>query len=452
MQDKNELFASAPVPRAVAAMAVPTVLSMLVTVVYNMVDTFFVGQTGDANQVAAVSLATPVFLIIMALGNMFGIGGSSAISRFLGAGEQGRVKNVSSFCFYGSLAVGVVMIAVLLVCMPGVLGLIGTSANTEGFAREYLVWISIGAPFILASNAFSNIVRSEGASRHAMFGMMTGTVVNIVLDPIMILSFGWGVAGAAVATVIGNIASLVYYLVYFWRGKTLLSIKPRDFRARGVAGAVISIGLPASINNLLMSFANIILNNFLAGYGDAPVAAMGVAMKANMLVVFVQLGLAMGIQPLIGYNYGAHKIDRLKSIMKFSMLCTVVMGAVLTAAYFVGTEGIIRAFIADEAVIAYGVPMLRALMVSGPFLGILFIFMNALQAMGRAVPSLVLSVSRQGLVFLPALVILNALLGLDGVIYAQPIADLCSIVLAAVLFFAVERKLRAADALPAHGG
>ena len=445
MQDKNELFASAPVPRAVAVMAVPTVLSMLVTVVYNMVDTFFVGQTGDANQVAAVSIATPVFLIIMALGNMFGIGGSSAISRFLGAGERGQVKHVSSFCFYGSLAIGVVMVAVLLAGMPLVLSVIGASEATAGFAREYLVWISIGAPFILTSNAFSNLVRSEGASRHAMLGMMTGTVVNIVLDPIMILGLGWGVAGAAIATVIGNLASLLYYLLYFWRGKTILSVAPRDFRMRSVAGAVVAIGLPASVNNLLMSFATIILNNFLASYGDAPVAAMGIATKANMLVVFVQLGLAMGIQPLIGYSYGARNYDRLRSIMKFSMICTVVMGAALTAAYFFGTEAIIRAFIADEAVIGYGVPMLRALMLSGPFLGILFIFMNALQAMGKAVPSLVLSLSRQGLIFLPALALLNALLGLDGVVYAQPIADLFSIALAAVLFIAVERRMRKAE-------
>lgn len=445
MQDKNELFASAPVPRAVAVMAVPTVLSMLVTVVYNMVDTFFVGQTGDANQVAAVSIATPVFLIIMALGNMFGIGGSSAISRFLGAGEREQVKHVSSFCFYGSLAVGALMIAVLLAGMPLVLSVIGTSAATVDFAREYLVWISIGAPFILTSNAFSNLVRSEGASRHAMLGMMTGTVVNIVLDPIMILGLGWGVAGAAIATVIGNLASLLYYLLYFWRGKTILSVAPRDFRVRSIAGAVVAIGLPASVNNLLMSFATIILNNFLASYGDAPVAAMGIATKANMLVVFVQLGLAMGIQPLIGYSYGARNYERLKSIMKFSMICTVVMGAALTAAYFFGTEAIIRAFIADEAVIGYGVPMLRALMLSGPFLGILFIFMNALQAMGKAIPSLVLSLSRQGLIFLPALALLNALLGLDGVVYAQPIADLFSIALAAVLFIAVERRMRKAE-------
>lgn len=445
MLDKNEIFASAPVPKAVATMAIPTVLSMLVTVIYNMVDTFFVGQTGDANQVAAVSIATPVFLIIMALASMFGIGGSSAISRFFGAGQHEKAKNVSSFCFYGSLVTGVLMIALLLAGMPLVLTMIGTSPNTVGFAQDYLFWISLGAPLILTANTFSNIVRGEGASREAMLGMMLGTIVNIALDPFMILTLGWGVAGAALATVIGNLVTLLYYLFYFARGKSVLSISPKAFRIRGVAGAVIAVGLPATITNLLMSFANILLNNYLAAYGDAPLAAMGIAMKANMLVVFVQLGLAMGIQPLIGFNFGAKNYDRMKAIMRFSMLCTIVMGIVLTAVYFISTTQIVQAFIADEAVISYGVKMLRALMLSGPFLGVLFIFMNALQAMGKALPSLVLSFSRQGLLFVPGLIILNYAFGLDGIIYAQPIVDLFSVALSALLFFLVERGLRRAQ-------
>lgn len=444
MQDKNELFASAPVPRAVATMAIPTVLSMLVTVVYNMVDTFFVGQTGDANQVAAVSLATPVFLIIMAMGNIFGLGGGAAISRFLGMGARERVKTISSFCFYGSLAVGAVLVAVLLTGMPAVLQLIGTSANTVDFAREYLFVIALGAPLTLTGGALTNLVRAEGAAREAMFGMMLGTVINIVLDPLMILTFGWGVAGAAIATVIGNGSTLVYYLLYFTRRKSILSISPKAFALRGVCGTVLSIGLPASVNTLLLSLANIILNNFLSFYGDAAVAAMGVAMKANMLVVFVQIGLSAGVQPLIGYNFGAKNFARMKAVMKFTMICTVTLGLSLTALYFIATEPIIRAFIADETVVTYGVHMLRALMLSGPFLGVLFVFMNALQAMGQAIPSLVLSISRQGFLFLPLLIVLNAVLQLNGIVYAQPIADLCSIALACALFVRSERRLRRA--------
>ena len=324
-KNNDTVFRDAPIPKAVAQMAVPTMLSMLVVVLYNMVDTFFVGQTGDANQVAAVSVATPVFLILMALGNMFGIGGSSLISRLLGAGEGGRAKQACAFCCYGSLALGVVMIFVFLAAMPFILSVIGTSANTVGYARDYLFWISLGAPFIIFANAFCNLIRGEGAATASMVGNMIGTVVNIILDPIMILSLDWGVAGAAIATVIGNICACVFYLCYFLRGRTVLSIRPRDFAVRGVIGSVVAIGLPASLNNILMSLTNILLNNFLAAYGDNAVAGMGVAMKANMLVVFVQLGLAMGVQPLIGYAYGAVNIKRLRGVVNFSVVCTTVM-------------------------------------------------------------------------------------------------------------------------------
>ena len=440
MQTNTELFASGPIPKAVAKMAVPTMISMLITVVYNMVDTFFVGQTGDANQVAAVSLGTPVFLFIMAIGIIFGAGGSSVISRCLGAKDHDQVRHVSSFCFYAALGAGVLMIAVLLAGMSGILNLIGASDNTRGFAREYLIWISIGAPFIMLSNALSNIIRCVGAATESTIGMMAGTITNIILDPIMILGLGWGVRGAAIATVIGNIVNVGYYLWYLLRHKELLSFAPRDFRWRAIAGPVVGIGLPTALNNILMSVSNILLNNFLAGYGDTAVAAMGVAMKANMLVVFLQLGLALGVQPLIGYNYGAKNITRLHKITTFSILCTLVMGVALTVVYYIAADAIVGVFIDDARVVADGVPMLRALMWSAPVLGIMFVVSNALQAMGKAVPSLVLSISRQGFVFIPMLFILNSLFHLQGIIYAQPVADLFSVVLSVALFIVILRR------------
>lgn len=442
MKQNNEaLFQDAPIPKAVAQMAIPTVLSMLVVVVYNMVDTFFVGQTGDASQVAAVSVATPVFLIMMAFGNMFGIGGSSLISRLLGGGEADRAKKVSAFCCYGSLIWGVLMVVVFLVAMPVILPAIGTSADTIGYAGDYLRWIALGAPFIVFATAFGNIVRAEGAATASMLGNMIGTVTNIILDPIMILGLGWGVKGAAIATVLGNVAASVFYLCYYLRGKSALSVHPRDFAVRGIAGGVVSIGLPASLNNILMSVTNILLNNFLASYGDAAVAGMGVAMKANMLVIFVQLGLAMGVQPLIGYSFGAKNVPRLKGVVKFSILCTTIMGVALTAVYVFASRNIISVFINDAAVIEAGVPMLRALMISAPVLGILFVLTNALQAMGRAAASMVLSVSRQGLIFVPCLFLFNAVFGLNGIIYTQAIADLFSIVMSIIMFVYITRKL-----------
>lgn len=443
MNNNRELFEDAPVGKAVAVMAVPTMISMLVVVIYNMADTFFIGQTGDPMQVAAVSLATPVFMVFMALGNLFGIGGSSAISRALGERKPDRARNISSFCCYGSLGLGIFMALLFLTGMNGILKLIGASENTVGYARNYLSYIAFGGPFIMFGTAFGNILRGEGASKESMIGNMIGTVTNIVLDPVMILVFRWGVAGVAIATVIGNMAASAYYLQYFLRKKSSLSIRFKDFRMGDrIAVSVASIGIPASLNNILMSCANIVLNHVLAGYGDTPVAAMGVAMKANMLVVLLQIGLCAGIQPLIGYNYGAGNKKRLMKVFWFAGACAVVMGTLLTVFMVIAREGIIQAFINDEAVIDYGIQMVIALQISGPIIGILFLCINVLQGMGKALPSLILTICRQGLIFIPLVFLLNGLFGLEGVIYAQPGADFVSIVLASLICMGILRNTK----------
>lgn len=442
MNTNKYLFEEAPVSRAVMTMAVPTIISMLVVVIYNMADTFFIGQTGDPMQVAAVSLATPVFMVLMALGNLFGIGGSSAISRALGEKKPERARNISSFCCYASLGLGVFMALLFLAGMDVILAMIGASANTIEFAREYLTYIAFGGPFIIFGTAFGNILRGEGAARESMIGNMIGTVTNIVLDPVMILGLGWGVAGAAIATVIGNLAASLFYVGYFLRKKSSLSIRLKDFRMGDrIAASVASIGIPASLNNILMSCANIVLNLMLGGYGDTPVAAMGVAMKSNMIVVLLQIGLCAGIQPLIGYNYGARNKKRLLQVFRFTGIFAVVMGSILTAVMVMAKRFVVQAFINDPEVIAYGMQMVIALQLSGPFIGILFLCINTIQGMGKAIPSLILTVCRQGLIFIPLIIILNKVVGLNGVIYAQSVADYCSIVIAVGICLGIFKKL-----------
>jgi len=442
MNKNKELFEQAPIPKAVAVMAIPTMISMLVVVIYNMADTFFIGQTNDAMQVAAVSLSTPVFMIFMALGNLFGIGGSSAISRALGEKKIGRAKHISSFCCYGALGLGVIMALVFLIGMNGILRMIGASENTIGYARTYLTYIAFGGPFIMFGTAFGNILRGEGAAKESMIGNLIGTVVNIVLDPIMILALGWGVAGAAIATVIGNMAASAFYLSYFLRKKSSLSIRLKDFKTgERIAASVMTIGIPASLNNILMSFANIVLNQVLVSYGDTPVAAMGVAMKVNMLVVLLQIGLCAGIQPLIGYNYGARNKKRLLGVFRFTGMCAVVMGTLLTVFMVIARRSIIQVFINDTEVIRYGIQMVIALQLSGPVIGILFLCINTIQGMGKALPSLILTVCRQGLLFIPLVLGLNAAFGLDGVIYAQPTADYLSILLSVVICLCIFKRM-----------
>ena len=342
----------------------------------------------------------------------------------------------------GIVAAIVVMIIFFVFMDPIVKG-IGADENTYGFAKQYLTYIASGSIFVVISMAFGNIVRSEGAAKVSMAGMMLGTVVNIVLDPIMILYLGMGVAGAAIATVIGNISTVIFYLIYLKKGKTILDISKSHFKiTKKIAKNVFTIGIPASITNVLMGLSNVILNSLLVVYGNNPVAGMGVAMKANMLVIFVQMGLAMGTQPLVGYCFGSGNIKRLNSVMKFSMLCNVIMGSVLTAVYYFSADKIVQIFISDAEVIKYGAQMLKALMLSGPVIGVMFVFSFSFQAMGKAIQALILSVSRQGFVFLPVVIIASKVWGLDGIIFAQPIADIASLLLAFIMFLQIIEKAK----------
>lgn len=455
-KDKTLVFSDYKIPKAVATLALPSMMGMLINVVYNLADTFFVGQTGDSNQVAAVSVAMPVFLFLLAVGNLFGVGGCAFISRSLGEGKKEKIKTISSFCIYTGLMVSVVLGVLFILFKKPLLYLVGASDNTIGYACDYLFWVAVGAPSVVVSIVASNLVRGEGAAKDSMIGMVVGQVVNIVLDPVFILNsgdklfgislplgFGLGVKGAAIATVLGNVVSVLYFLVYFIKGGSILSITPSRYSAKnGIAKGVVSVGVPAALNNLLMSLSNIVINMFLSRYGDYAVAAMGVAMKANMLVVMLQIGLAQGIQPLIGYCYGSHNFTRMRKSIRFGMMCNVIIGAAVTAFYIVFRRSVIGVFIDDEAVIEYGVKMLTALMVPGTLLGIMFIINFAFQGMGKGAQSLILAGSRQGLVYLPMLLIMNYFVGLEGIIWAQPVADLVSIAIAVIMFTSTMNKIK----------
>lgn len=437
--DEHELMGKLKVSKAVAKMAVPSVISSLVTVVYNMADTFFVGQTGDPLQVAAVSLTNPIFILMMAFANMFGMGGSAVLSMALGAKDERRAKNASSFVTYASLIVGVVFVLILIIFMDPILALFGANAETYEFARGYTFHIAYGAPFIIWSAAASFIVRAEGASREAMIGSMIGTIANIVLDPIFISVLEQGTAGAAIATTIGNILASAYYLWYFLRKSSALSISWKYFTVRsGILTKICSAGLPTAIFSALMSVSTIVLNQLLVVYGNDPVAAIGIVFKANMFITFLQMGLANGVQPLLGYNYGAGNMERFREVESYTKKCCLAAGVIATVLYFVFREPIIGLFISDSDVIAYGVRMLIAYMLSGPVIGILFVNMNCMQSVGHAFPATVLSVLRQGILLIPLLYLLRVLFGLNGVILGQSVTDYIAVILSVFLW----RKIR----------
>lgn len=445
-EKREKIFSSYPIPKAVAALAVPSVLSSIVNVIYNMADTYFVSLMKDTNATAAVSITMPVFLFFVAFGNIFGVGGSAYISRSMGEGNHKKVKKISAFSIFSSIVSGAVLLGLIMLFIKPLISALGaTNDAVYSYGYDYLKYIAIGGPMIVTSITASNLVRGEGAAKESMIGMMIGTVTNIILDPIMILTLDMGVGGAAIATVIGNVASVVYYAVYLMRGNSILSCNPARFSVReGIARNVIPIGIPAAINNILMSLSNIILNNFMEDYGAEAIAALGIAMKVNMLIVFVQMGIGIGIQPLIGYSYGAKNMERLKKTMRFTMLCTFVIGTVLTIVYFIFTPQIINLFNGEgnQLVTDYGVKILRGLNIAGPFIGILFTYNFAFQGMGKSIPSLVLSLGRQGLIFLPFLIIMSKYVGFNGIVYAQSTADLACILLAIIMFTVIQSKIK----------
>ena len=444
MQDSNatELFEKAPVSQAVLKSALPAMAAMLMVLIYNLADTFFVGQTHDAYQVAAVSLAMPVFLMFMAVGTVFGMGGTSVISRALGQGRTDYAKKVCSFCMWGCVVVGVIMAALFLIFIEPILTMVGASEGTWAYAKSYLTIVSFGGPFVLISNAFSNIIRAEGKSAEAMMGQLLGNLLNVILDPIMILLLGWNITGAAIATLIGNIVGACYYILYFVRGKSSLSVSTKELsQPEKVCGPVCAIGIPAALGSVLMSVAQIIINSQLAKYGDMAVAGMGVAMKVVTITGMVCMGLGQGVQPLLGYCVGAKLWERFKKAFRFSMLFALSLGAVLTVICYLFTNQIVSVFLSDPAAYSYAVEFSRILLTTSFLFGVFYVLINTLQAMGAATPALIINLSRQGIIFIPALFILQAAVGINGLIWAQPVADLLSIGLAAILYIRVSRKM-----------
>lgn len=443
MENKNlEVFSDAPVPKAVLKNVLPAMAAMVMVLIYNLADTFFIGQTHNDILVAAVSLATPVFLVFMSFGTVFGIGGTSVISRALGEGRTDYAKKVCSFCMWCCVGIGVVISVLLLVFMKQVLALAGANPDTAGEARVYLSIVGCGTMFTLISGCFSNILRAEGQPGKAMVGQVMGNILNIILDPVLILLFDWGIAGAAIATVIGNAFGACYYILYYLRGHSSLSIHPKDFSAReGICKAVLVIGVPASLGSLLMSIAQVIVNNQMSNYGDMAVAGMGVAMKVTMITGTACIGMGQGVQPLLGYCVGAKMWERFKKILRFSLVISFAFSTLITLLCYAGSSRIVQVFLTDPTAYGFALQFVRILLTTSFLFGVFFVLSNTLQAMGAATAALIVNLSRQGIVYIPAVFILQKSLCVTGLVWAQPVADLISILLVAVLYVYTIRKM-----------
>ena len=444
MEDVKELevFRSAPVPQAVLKNTVPAMVAMLMALIYNLADTLFIGMTHDAYQIAAVSMATPVFLLFMSVGTVFGIGGTSVISRALGEGRIGYARKACSFCMWASTAAGLLMSFLFLIFMENTLTIMGTSPDTHDFARSYLTIVTLSGPFALIGTCFSSVLRAEGQAGKAMMGQLLGNLLNIVFDPIMILGFGWGITGAAVATILGNVFAACYYLSFYLRKKSILSIRPKDFTVREkICTGILAIGVPASLGSLLMSVSQITLNSQMASYGDMAVAGIGIACKVTMITGMLFIGFGQGVQPVLGFCVGAGLWDRFKKIMRFSVAFSFGLSVLLTVLCYLFTNQIVSAFLTEPAAFGYAVRFARILLSTGFLFGVFFVLSNSLQSAGAAKAALIINLSRQGFIFIPALFLLKALLGADGLAWAQPAADLCSLILVIILYCKTVRRM-----------
>jgi putative MATE family efflux protein len=449
--EKRDIMEQMPIPRAVMSLAVPTVISSLVMVLYNLADTYFVGLLNSSVQTAAVTLAAPVLLAFNAVNNLFGVGASSMMSRALGRGEEHTAKQVSAFGFYGAAVCAVLFSLVYVALRQPLLTLLGADSQTRAATERYLTWtVAMGAAPAILNVVMAYLVRAEGATFHASIGTMSGCVLNIFLDPLFVLPWGLnlGAAGAGLATFLSNVAACGYFFVLcrVKRGRTCLCLQPAMARVdKGLVKGVCAVGVPACIQNLLNVTGMTVLNNFTAAYGAEAVAAMGIAQKVNTIPLYVVLGLSNGVTPLVGYTYAQSNVQRMRQAVVFAVKLGLGFLAVVTAGYFMGARALVRLFIENPAIVAYGTRLLRGMCLGLPFLAMDFIAVGVFQACGMGAKAFVFAVLRKIVLEIPAILVLNRLFPLYGLAYSQLCAEVVLSVAAVVSLHGIFQKLEQED-------
>lgn len=438
MNENRELFEEKPVHKAVISLVVPTVISQLITVVYNMADTFFIGQIGDPDQVAAVSLCMPLFILLTGMANLLGIGGASLISRCLGEGDAEKAKRVSAFSIWtaviGSAAYGILVFALRGYILPA----IGADGETYGFCSRYLFWaVCIGAAPTVLNAALAHLVRAEGYSRQASFGMAMGGILNMILDPVFISLLGFQIAGAAMATMLSNLTAAVYFIALILRrGKgTVIVLAPQCFTLKmHIPSEVLLVGLPSCVMNLMGVFSNITMNRLMASYCNEAVAGIGIAKKVDLLAFAIATGMSQGVLPLIGYNYSAKNYKRMMSAVRTSFLYSLII-TFLGMIFLLTCAGpIVTAFIDDPLTVEYGGRFQRIICITGPCISVTMTVITLFQSVGKKVQPLLLSLLRKGGLDIPAMLFMNAQMGVNGIAWATPIADFLAMLFAVSVF------------------
>ncbi|MBQ7386584.1 MAG: MATE family efflux transporter [Clostridia bacterium] len=448
MTKNRYLFEEMPVPKALATLAIPTIISQLITMIYNLADTYFIGTTNDPYKVAASSVAFVLVFAMNCLSNLFGVGGGSLISRLLGQHREKEASSVASFSFYGSLIVSAIYSVLLYIFMEPFLRLLGATDNTIGYATDYALWIVVfGAIPSTLGLTMSHMLRSEGYAKHSSFGLALGGVLNMVLDPLfmfVILEPGNEVKGAAIATMLSNVAVLVYFLcVYFAiRKKTVISLSPfKMIPKREHVISVFAVGFPSALGSFLACLSSIMVNKLASGHGDIEVAAIGIAKKIDMLPMNVGMGLCQGMMPLVAYNYSSGNYKRMKQFSDAARTAGIVFALICIIVFEIFAPELVRFFIDEAATVALGTRLLRAMCLAVPLMIVNFQMSFTFQAMGMGKQSLLLSSLRQGLVNIPLLFLMNHLFAIDGIAWTQLISDAITTAISFAVYFATYKKL-----------
>ena len=452
MDNKRELFEKTPVPKALATLAIPTIISQLITMIYNLADTFYIGMANDPSQTAASSLAFTLVFMMNCIPNLFGVGGGSLISRLMGEKKDKEAGGVSSFSFYCTLITTAIYSLVVLAFMDPMLRFLGATDSSLPYAREYALWVIVfGAVPATLSMTMAHLLRSEGFASKASLGLGLGGVINIVLDPIfmfVLLEPGNEVKGAAIATMISNVVVLIFFIFVYLqiRKKTVLSLNPRKaLLKKHYVKSVFAVGVPSALGSLLACLSNIVINNLASSYsylyGDVPVASIGIAKKIDMLPMNVGFGLCQGMMPLVAYNFASGDHNRMRAIARAARNASMIFAGFCIVLFQLFAPSIAGIFNGHEQTVEMATNFLRILCIAVPFMLFNLQISFTFQAMGMGRQSLILSSLRQGVVNIPLLFIMNHFFGLYGIVWTQLISDIITGVISYVVYRHSLKKL-----------
>lgn len=439
---KMELLGSTSMPKALLAMGIPTMIGMLVNAFYNLVDAYFVGGLGES-QMGAISVVYPLGQVVVGLGLLFGNGAASYISRLLGRGDKENADKVASTALYSSVSVGAVIIIISMVFLHPILKLLGATDSILPYAATYARLYIVSCIFNVFNVTMNNIVTSEGAAKTTMCALLTGAVLNIALDPLFIYAFDLGVAGAAIATAISQVISTCVYLAYIFRKKSIFHFRVKDCAyTKETMSEIFKIGIPTLVFQILTSVSISLINNAAGGYGDSAIAGMGVVTRLISMGSLSVFGFIKGFQPIAGYSYGAKKFDRLHEAIKTSILWSTAFCVIFGVILALFPTAIVSQFTKGDAeMIRIGAASLRANGISIMLFGFYTVYSSLFLALGKGREGFILGSCRQGICFIPVILLLPIVWGLNGIMYAQPIADVLSACITIFMAIPLHKKL-----------